>query len=173
MVKIIKRKIVPKQLKGSDIPKIRQWILSKRQNGLCPICGKKITDPCLDHSHKKKIKGTGLIRGVLCRSCNVFLAKSENNCIRYGITIQDLPRILRNMADYFERPHYNYIHPSEKPKDKKLKKSSYNKLIKCLQKANHKKKIPDYPKSGKLTKVLECLYEATNINPEYYGDKND
>jgi hypothetical protein len=53
-----------KQLKVSDVPKIREKLL-KEQNYTCPICFQKITDPCLDHHHKKRIKGTGLIRGVL------------------------------------------------------------------------------------------------------------
>jgi hypothetical protein len=45
------------------------------QTGLCAICLKQIeTKPNLDHCHK-----TGMIRGVLCTSCNVMLGWYEAN----------------------------------------------------------------------------------------------
>jgi len=70
--------------------------------------------PVLDHSHIKRIKGTGRIRGTLCSSCNVYLAKIENNATRYGIKQTVIPLVLRNIADYLELPVTPYIHPSEK-----------------------------------------------------------
>jgi hypothetical protein len=154
----------PKQLKSTEIPKLREKLLEK-QNGICPICKRDIKDACLDHSHTKRIKGTGFIRGVLCRTCNVFIAKSENNCARYGIAQNDLPTILRSCAIYLERPHHPYIHPSERPKERKLKKSSYNKLRKSY---SGKAKFPEYPKSGRLTKQLKQLFNKYNIEPEFY-----
>lgn len=153
------------QLKQKDLPGIREKILEE-QNGICPICKREIKDPCVDHHHKKRIKGTGLIRGVLCRSCNVFIAKSENNCIRYAIPYSDLPMILRNMADYLERPQLPYIHPSEAGKEPKLQKASYNSLAKVLKKQN--KRVPPYPRSGKLTKELVKLFKKHNISPKFY-----
>jgi len=152
------------QLKSKDIPQLREKIL-KKQKGKCPICLNQIETPCLDHSHVKKLKGTGLIRGVVCRACNIFLAKSENNCIRYGVKIKNLPLILRNMADYLEKDHYPYIHPTEAPKVKQLKKTSYKKLKKVYDK---KKKFPEYPKSKKLTKDLKLLFKEYSIEPEFY-----
>lgn len=153
-----------KQLTQKELPDLRNELL-KKQKYLCPICDNKINDPVLDHHHIKRIGGTGRIRQVLCRSCNVFLAKSENNAIRYCISQQDLPRILRNMADYLEAEQTLYIHPSEKPKEPKLKKTSYNKLVKTI---NNNQKIPNYPKSGKLTNQLKKLFKKYNIKPEFY-----
>lgn len=156
-----------RQLKASDVPKLRKFLL-KKQMGTCPICTKHIQDPCLDHSHIKRIGGSGLIRGVLCRTCNVFIAKSENNCTRYGIKQRDLPSILRACADYLERPHLKYIHPSEKPKEPRLKKQSYNKLFKAYKAIGRRAKFPEYPKSRKLTKKLAELFELCEIEPEFY-----
>lgn len=161
------------QLKQSDIPDLRSRLLTE-QGGLCFICQKQPKQPVLDHSHTKKTKGTGLIRGVLCSQCNVFLAKVENNCTRYLISHEELPDILRKMAKYLEKEHLPYIHPSEKPKRPKLKKSSYNKLVKAhkedLNKATGKRvpKLHPYPKSKVLTKPLERLFALYNIKPEYY-----
>ena len=169
-------KKTPRQLKSKDVPKLRNFLL-KKQEGKCLICDKKTDHPCLDHSHIKRVKGTGLIRGVLCSRCNIFIAKSENNCVRYGISQEDLPTILRSCANYLEKPHLPYIHPSEAPKPKKLMKSSYNKLVKThlknLMKPNfygngHVPKLPDFPKSGKLTKPLEKMYELYELKPEFY-----
>jgi hypothetical protein len=159
----------PKQLKAKDVSKLRAFLL-RTQKGKCPICRKVITDACLDHSHVKRIKGTGLIRGVLCRTCNVFIAKSENNCTRYGIEQIRLPTILRACARYLERKHLPYIHPSEKPKRKILTKSSYNSLKKSYTKTA---KFPEYKiRKGKrgqiLTKPLEKLFQEYNITPEFY-----
>jgi len=159
------------QLKQSDIPDLRNKLLVE-QNGVCFICQKKPKQPVLDHSHKKKTKGTGLVRGVLCAQCNVFLAKVENNCTRYLISHKELPDILRKMAEYLEKEHLPYIHPSEKPKQPKLKKSSYNKLAKAHRENLNKKvrtpKLPPYPKSGTLTKPLKRLFDLYKIKPEYY-----
>lgn len=153
------------QLKNKDLLPLRKK-LEKKQNNLCLICEKELSSPVLDHQHKKRIKGTGLIRGVLCRQCNVMLGKVENNCVRYSIKQNELPFILRNMANYLERKHLPYIHPSEAPKQKKLKKSSYKKLAKII---GDEQKVPDYPKSGKLTKSLKKLYLKYGVRPEFYA----
>lgn len=157
-----------KVLGWGDISALRD-ALSKKQQGICPICGKELNAPCLDHHHKKRIKGSGQVRGVLCRSCNVMLGKIENNCVRYCIAQEDLPTVLRSMALYLEQPHLPYIHPSDAPKTPKLKKSSYNKLKKIMNDASGRKKCPEYPKSGKLTKPLEALYKEFQLEPEFYS----
>lgn len=162
------KRIRIRQLRNNDISVVRQQLLIN-QNGECLICKNQVLSPVLDHSHKKKIKGTGLIRGVLCRNCNIFLGKIENNCSRYRITRHDLPVILRSIADYLERPHKRLIHPSEKPKEKILMKSSYNHLKKtALQAGVHQNQIPQYPKSNRLTKGLERLFNSLNIVPGFY-----
>lgn len=153
-----------KQLRQKDLPALREQIL-QQQDYICPICGKDINDPCVDHSHTKRTKGTGQIRGVVCRACNVLIAKVENNCVRYGVDQNDLPDVLRNMADYLESEHLPILHPSETPKPPILKKSSYNKLKKQY---NGRAKFPEYPKSGQLTKELSKLFQRYNIEPEFY-----
>lgn len=157
-----------KILKEKDIKPLRE-ALSKKQRGLCLICKKPLNAPCLDHHHKKRIKGSGRIRGVLCRSCNVMLGKIENNCVRYSISQEELPEILRSMAWYLERTYLPYIHPSDAPKIPKLKKSSYNKLKKIMKADPGRKKCPEYPKSGKLTKPIKVLYKEFQLKPEFYS----
>ncbi|MFZ2725998.1 MAG: endonuclease domain-containing protein [Methylococcaceae bacterium] len=152
-----------------DIPELTKKLMEKQKNK-CPICENEIKRPCLDHSHTKRVKGTGLVRGVLCSNCNVFLAKIENNCTRYGIQMSDLPDILINTSYYLSRPHLDYLHPSEAPKAPILKQSSYNKLKK-LATSKAIKKIPPYPRSGHLTKPLAKLYNKINIQPEFYRGK--
>ena len=48
------------------------WLkILENQNGKCPICGKKFTDPrkvYIDHHHKTK-----KIRGLLCPKCNTAI----------------------------------------------------------------------------------------------------
>jgi hypothetical protein len=153
-----------KQLKGSEVPALRAKLLEE-QSGVCPICSGDVNSPCLDHEHTKKIKGSGQVRGVICRMCNVFLGKIENNCVRYGIGLFELPRVLRNVADYVQKDPLPYMHPSEAPKAPKLKKTSYNKLKKAY---DGRAKFPEYPKQKKLTKGLKALFEKYGIEPEYY-----
>ena len=155
------------QLKSKDVSRVREEILAE-QNGRCWICGQKPDAPCLDHHHIKRVKGTGRIRGVLCRACNVFLGKSENNATRYGIQQVDLPDILRAMADYLQKPQYKMMHHSEAPKKPKLQKKSYKKLLTKLKAMKYNKKIPTYPKLGYLTKSLDLLYGYTGVKPQFY-----
>lgn len=153
-----------RELKTTEVQKFRKFLLHK-QKGICPVCELKITDPVLDHSHKKRIGGSGKCRGVVCRTCNVFLAKSENNAVRYRIKIVDLPRILRNIAKYLEKPHLPYLHPSERNKPKKLKLSSYKKLQKAW---DGKGIFPPYPERGGVTIKLTALFTKYGIEPEFY-----
>ena len=155
------------QLKQKDIPKIRRRLLIK-QKGKCDICRIAPKTPCLDHHHIKRVKGTGQIRGVLCSACNIFIAKSENNAIRYGVSQEELPNRLRLFADYLEKKQYPFMHPSEATPIPKLMKSSYNKLKRYFKQTGRKNKFPDYPKSGKLIKELEELFKHVNFEPEFY-----
>lgn len=156
----------PRQLKSSEIASLRNWIL-KKQKGRCWICGQIPKIACLDHHHKKRVKGTGRIRGVLCSACNIFIAKSENNAIRYGVQQDQLPNRLRKFADYLEKKQYNYIHPSEAPKVPKLKKNSFKKIQKLYSTEFPNRKPLEYPKSQKLTKKLKEIYTKYNIEPEF------
>jgi len=155
------------QLKSDDIKPLRDQILEE-QEYICPICNKGIVNPCLDHGHVKRLKLDGKIRGVICLNCNVFLGKIENKAKSCKISMDELPSVLRNIAEYLEIEPFPFIHPSEKRKEKLLKKASYNKLIKELKKSGYDKKIPDYPKSGKVIKKLSELFELTGVKPEFY-----
>ena len=107
------------QLSQSDVAPIRE-LIAEEQNGECPVCLGELRDPCLDHSHIKRLKGTGLVRGVLCRTCNSFLGKIENNCVRNRIALPYLPEVLENIAAYLRSESLPYYHP-EKAKKKKRK----------------------------------------------------
>ena len=79
-----------KQLTYTEIKPIKEQILHKHGNK-CAICGKTITleEAVLDHQHKNKnsdaniINGNGLVRGVLCRECNLVEGKIWNNLKRF------------------------------------------------------------------------------------------
>ena len=160
-----------KQLKTKEIKHVREEIL-QQQNGICAICGNTIkekTGISLDHQHKRKKEeigedGAGLIRGVLCRSCNVLEGKIWNNTGRYiqPNNIQDRIEFLEKLVLYYKKENYPLIHPSEELKQPKVSKRNYN----CLKKAyTGRKKFPEYPKSKKLSLGLQILFEEYDIEP--------
>jgi hypothetical protein len=63
--------------------------LLREQNGLCAICSKilKGRDMCADHCHK-----TGVVRGLLCRTCNSGIGQ-----------LSDDPNRLERAAQYLRR----------------------------------------------------------------------
>ena len=163
------------QLKHSDIKAVREDILIQ-QNYTCPITKEKLTveNSVLDHKHKHFSgdvigeNGVGLVRGVLHRQVNAWEGKIVNSFIRLGLhnLETDLPSMLRHLADYLEQGTTNYIHPTEMPKQQKITKTSFNKLCKSIKDAG--KKVPEYPKSGKLTNKLAKLYADYGIEVDYY-----
>lgn len=165
-----------RNLKTSEIPKIRKQILEE-QNFTCPLCGKHIEESdriTLDHQHKNKksdpngVNGNGQIRGVLCADCNVCEGKLWNATSRYlkSRCTQDRIDFLKNLIKYYEKPLYDYIHPTEVEKEKDLSKRNFNKLAKLYSEKYPDKKPLEYPKSKKLTKPLEKIYEEFDI-PKY------
>ena len=53
--------------------------LYKKQKGFCAICPKKLPEGFsknkhVDHDHKK-----GIVRGLLCSSCNLLLGHAKDN----------------------------------------------------------------------------------------------
>lgn len=154
------------QINQKDLNKVREELLIK-ENFTCPITKIKLTTQTgvVDHKHKRYKNqiigedGVGLIRSVLDRYANAWEGKVTNSFIRLGLHNYDLSisDMLRNLADYLEREPTNYIHPTEKEKEPILKKSVYNKLVKLLK--SDGKKIPSYPKSGKITKDIKILLE--------------
>ncbi len=159
------------QLKSKNIPETRNKIL-KEQDNRCMLCNNDITEnsgASLDHQHmtsKETIgeNGAGLVRGVLCRACNVMEGKIWNNSKRFGLH-DDLSNWLRTLADYLDKDNYPLIHPSEEPKDPKVSKRNYNKLKKLYNLSGKKAKFPEYPKSSKLTIKLKVLFEEFSTHP--------
>jgi len=162
------------EIKTVQIQQLRDDLL-KEQGGRCGICGCLLDESSgisLDHQHMTKKEtagkdGAGLIRGVLCRACNVMEGKVWNNMSRYiqPKSVQDRIDFLEKLILYYKKDNYPIIHPSEIAKEPKLKKSSYNKLKKVY---NKKAKFPEYPKSKKLTKKLRELFSEFNLEPDFY-----
>ena len=73
--------------------------------------------------------------------------------------------MVKSLIEYYEKPNLDILHPSENPKVPKFTKRCYNKLKKIY---SGRAKFPEYPKSGKLNKKLEKLFEAFEIPVEYY-----
>lgn len=157
-----------KQLTSTEIKSIKEQIWHK-QNQCCAICGQPITldKAVLDHQHKNKksdaniTNGNGLIRGVLCRECNLVEGKIWNNLKRFKqfTTTEERLIWLIQLSQYYKFPKYPYIHPTEKLKEPVVSKRQFNKLCKICGKPL------TYPKSKKLTKPLEKLFNKYNINP--------
>ena len=166
------RKSQTKHLKQKDIKAIRERIL-KENNFICPICTQPLdpADAALDHDHQ-----TGFVRGTICKKCNSLEGVWRSRVIRLGLketlTFEEL---LLNMYKYLTQEQTNYIHPSHKPKPRKLMKSSYNELKREIEHCNtflkRPVKIPPYPKSKRLTKKLSKLFIQFELIPRFYNEK--
>jgi len=155
-----------KEINHAGLKELRykQWL---KQNKTCPILKQKIEykDAVADHKHKTKAEklgedGKGLLRGVLHFQANSWEGKVTNAFKRYGLHKFDisLPQALINLAAYIENPPMKpeWIHPNCRPKAKKIGKRDFNLICKYyFEMFPKKRKLPMYPKSGKLTKKLE------------------
>ena len=109
-----------RQLKQKDIATVRLELIEE-QHGICPLCEEVINDPVLDHSHKKD---EGWVRGTICRLCNLYLSRIENQRSRYHM--QDdrkLSIFLNNVVDYINIKT-DMIHPTHGKVKKRSKKVS-------------------------------------------------
>jgi len=159
---------------STSVRLIRESLLKK--SCICPICNKEIVNPVVDHQHKKKVRGTGRIRNNICSNCNVFIAKTENNCTRFKIAQEELPEVLKNISEYFGAQQYNIIHYTDKESRPTLSKTIANKVLKYWEYLYPGKKKLTYPKSGVLTKdwedALKKLQEFENSSQQSFN-KND
>ena len=159
---------------STSVRLIRESFLKK--SCICPICNKEINNPVVDHQHKKKVRGTGRIRNNICSNCNVFIAKTENNCTRFKIAQEELPEVLKNISEYFGAQQYNIIHYTDKESRPTLSKTIANKVLKYWEYLYPGKKKLKYPKSGVLTKdwedALKKLEEFENSSQQSFN-KND
>ncbi|AGZ17269.1 putative DNA endonuclease VII [Proteus phage PM16] len=110
------RKITRGQVRSTSLK------LLKEQGGLCAVCLKPIDlsikgEMVLDHSHD-----TGLIRGVLHRSCNSSEGKVANAAGRWGaksMDYKDIIQYLKQLIQYLEKEptnliYYNHLTEEEK-----------------------------------------------------------
>lgn len=155
------------QLRPCDLDKVRKELLEKQDNK-CILCERDFDSSdmiaCVDHDHI-----TGKVRAVLCIWCNANAGKIEQRAVRAKQNLTAL-HWLNNFHRYITADQTNYLHPSEIPKKPKVKKLVFNKMIKLFKEKYPKKKVPDYPKSGTLTKTLEKLFEEFNIDDVHYKD---
>ena len=171
MIKITEELI---QLEQKDIKVIREKITIE-QNNVCPIANITIPDGnhTLDHQHMTKretrgVDGAGTIRGVLDYRANAWEGKVSKSFVRCGLAKEvDLVVALRNLANYLEREPYPMIHPNEKPKEKKLLKRPFAKIKKLYAEEFPKRKLLEYPKSGKATVLIKELSEKYPFGEAY------
>ncbi len=98
-----------KRLKNPNEAAAYRKELLKKQNGIDPIIGIKITKPVLDHYHG----GNQHCRQVLQNEVNGWegrVANSFKRCLGH-LTDKPLHEVLRNLADYLEKN--NNIPPEE------------------------------------------------------------
>jgi len=160
------------QLNQKDLKPLKQK-LHNEQDNICPLLKIKVPldQMVVDHKHKLKANpagpnGDGLVRGAIEFRANALEGKISNNWKRYyGADVSKHPislsDYLRNLADFLENPPCEplYIHPSEKPKVKKLGKRVFNKIAKLYKVEYPRRKELQYPKSCKPTKQIKLLAE--------------
>ena len=157
------------QLKYSDIPTYRKKLLEEQGN-MCAICKLECRKYVLDHQHKRRrsdpngVNGAGLVRGVLCDGCNRTEGKIWNASHRFG-KHHMLPQLLRNMADYLEQDNHPWIHPSEKPRPKKVFKRKYNVLRKIMKEKEAKDPPPLPKRKRKMSLALQAAFKRYDIDP--------
>jgi len=161
------------QMSQKEIAPLREELL-KKNDGVCPLCTTKIDqgNEALDHCHD-----TGQIRNTICKQCNSLEGQMKSKWVRSGVAKKvPFAEYLYNLSQYLNPDLYlPILHPSCKPGPRKLMKSSYNRLLRevthCNEYLKRPIKVPDYPKSKRLTKKLKELYEKYGIEPKYYGAK--
>ena len=168
------------QLNQKDIKQYREEILD-RQDGICPLTNTKIKEgeACLDHAHEDSLYSDtkkGQIRGVLNKNANVLEGTMRSRFKRSGISnLITFEEFLLNLYNYLMYSKHPLLHPSNKPRSKKLQKRSYQELKKEIDKANkylnRPIKMPEYPKSGRLTKRLSELFKQFGLIPKFYAAK--
>lgn len=154
---------------ANDVKRVRTEIIEE-QNGIDPITKRELVSPCLDHSHEIDQQ----VRAVLSREINVMLGKIENSYKRNISYWCDVPLsvILREMADYIDKPSKSYIHPgwlkkceaafnklNSKAKDKVL--ASFNIYIIKPNDTKRKKEFKKFIRS-KLVSYGEIIEEMRN-----------
>lgn len=166
------------QLNQLDVKQYRKEIL-ELQGGICPILQEEIQEgyACLDHAHEDSLYSEtqkGQIRGVLNRYANSLEGSMRARFKRSGLSnIITFEEFLINLYTYLVDHRYPLLHPSNKPRTRKLQKRSYQELKREINEVNKYLdkpiKMPDFPKSGRLTKRLKELYHRFGLTPKFYA----
>ena len=80
----------------------------KNKPSICPLLNYATKDWVVDHCHSG-----GTIRGVVSSEGNAFLGRIENAHKRLSkkASQSSLSKVLRNMADYLDKPCTGLLHP--------------------------------------------------------------
>lgn len=115
-----------RRISRSDVAIVRDHLLGK-QGFKCAVCGTSLRGTArggatLDHCHD-----TGVIRGVLCRSCNGGEGKVKNSAIRYGGGKEKWRKWLTDLLGYLSfhsAPRTPFLHPTwETAEEKRVTKN--------------------------------------------------
>lgn len=101
------------RIENKHLPAVKAQLMAK-QNGVCPLCKRNLTalgspNQCVDHDHD-----TGVIRGVLCRTCNGIEGKISNLAIRAAFKEGKVDFLIA-LAEYLKLhkvPQTKYVHPT-------------------------------------------------------------
>ena len=175
---MMQAKLVP--MKTKDVAVLRKE-LHDINKGICPLLSVPVAldKMTLDQIHKLKSEEPseqkGTIRNAIEFRANALEGKITNNWKRYFGADESnhpisLPQYLRNLADYLEKGAYQdsegnfYIHPTEVTPEPTIGKREFSKLSKIYSVKYPNKKILEYPKSGKWTKLLISLKEELHTS---------
>lgn len=111
----------------------------KEQGGICPLCNEVIDLKAKDSAICEHAHDTGLIRGVVHRSCNKMEGVVYSAVGRWCVGKMDYDLVipaLRRLADYLEKEHYPYIYYSHlTDEEKKLKAAAKARKARATRKA--------------------------------------
>jgi len=101
------------RIENKHLPAVKAKLMAA-QSGACPLCRRNLSslgspNQCVDHDHD-----SGIIRGVLCRTCNGIEGKVRLMAIRAACKegyIDWLIELGKYLALHKE-PQTNYIHPT-------------------------------------------------------------
>lgn len=130
--------------KAYKIPRSQQrtflFKIHKEQGGICPLCKKPINlaekgAAVMDHDHE-----TGLVRGILHRSCNAAEGKVANAAGRWGAKTMDYETgvipYLENLVAYLKSPKHPYIYPTHlTPEEEKAKANLKRRTATAMRRA--------------------------------------
>lgn len=121
-----------RRITRGEVADIRAKILAA-QGFKCAVCGRSLRvgksrgGAALDHDHD-----TGVIRGVLCVTCNGGEGKVKRTAIRYGGGALNWNKWLRDLMAYLAfhgSPRTTYIHPTHlTDQEKRLKRNKKARL---------------------------------------------